>query len=409
MTEVLYMSYDGMTDPLGQSQVIPYLQGLSKLGFHFTLISFEKKERFNKSGNQISELLKQSNIDWVPLYYTKNPPILSTIYDVVRLRSKAFKLYKQKKFQIVHCRSYISSLVGLVMKKKFGVKFIFDMRGFYADERVDGGLWKLNNPLYKMVYDFFKRKEKQFLSNADYTICLTENGKREIQSWKEIPNQPISIQVIPCCADLEKFSPAQVDKTKLQELRTQFSIHENDFVLSYLGSVGTWYMLDEMLDFFRCLLEKKPNAKFLFITNEPASLILDRSQEKNIPTDKFVITPSPHPLVPTYLTLSSVSIFFIKPVFSKRASSPTKQGEIMGMGIPYVCNTGVGDVDEITVDTNSGFAIKEFSKKEYEYAIQKILTERMISEKIRQGGIKYFSLEQGVVKYFYVYQNILFP
>src|SRR4051812_37566800 len=111
--DVLYMSYDGMTDPLGQSQVIPYLQGLSKLGYHFTLISFEKKERFETSKELIGNLLKQSSIEWVPLVYTKSPPVLSTIYDVIRLRKKAFGLHRQKSFQIVHCRSYITSLVGL--------------------------------------------------------------------------------------------------------------------------------------------------------------------------------------------------------------------------------------------------------------------------------------------------------
>ena len=407
MTEVLYMSYDGMTDPLGQSQVIPYLQGLAKLGFRFTLISFEKQERFEKNKNTIAALLKQSNIDWVPLPYTKSPPILSTIYDVMRMRLKAFELHQQKKFNIVHCRSYISSIVGLAMKKKFGTKFIFDMRGFYADERVDGGLWKLNNPLYKMVFDFFKRKEKQFLSTADYTISLTENGKREIQSWKEIPQQPIPIQVIPCCADLEKFSPDNIDKQKLAELRKQFSITENDFVLSYLGSVGTWYMLEEMLDFFNCLLQQKPNAKFFFITNEPAELVLAAARKKSIAESKFIITPASHFLVPTYLALSSVSIFFIKPVFSKRASSPTKQGEIMGVGLPYVCNVGVGDVDEIIADTNSGYAIKNFSVSDYNNAIQKLLTEKLDSEKIRQGAFKYYSLAKGVEKYHLVYQACL--
>ena len=67
---VLYLSYDGMTDPLGQSQVIPYLQGLSNAGYSFTLVSFEKAERFEKNRTAIAALLKQSNIDWVPLPYT---------------------------------------------------------------------------------------------------------------------------------------------------------------------------------------------------------------------------------------------------------------------------------------------------------------------------------------------------
>ena len=39
---ILYISYDGMLEPLGQSQVIPYLGMLSKK-YKIFLISFEKK------------------------------------------------------------------------------------------------------------------------------------------------------------------------------------------------------------------------------------------------------------------------------------------------------------------------------------------------------------------------------
>ena len=40
----LYLSYDGMCDPLGGSQVLPYVVGLARLGHRLDLISFEKPE-----------------------------------------------------------------------------------------------------------------------------------------------------------------------------------------------------------------------------------------------------------------------------------------------------------------------------------------------------------------------------
>ena len=43
MKRVLYISYDGLTDPLGQSQILPYLQHLAKESYQFTILSFEKK------------------------------------------------------------------------------------------------------------------------------------------------------------------------------------------------------------------------------------------------------------------------------------------------------------------------------------------------------------------------------
>ncbi len=404
-TNVLYLSYDGMTDPLGQSQVIPYLQGLSKAGYSFTLISFEKEGRFEKNRDTIAVLLKESNIDWVPLPYTKKPPVLSTIWDLRQMKKTALALHRKKQFKIIHCRSYISAMVGMDMQKQFGVKFIFDMRGFYADERVEGGIWNLSNPLFKQVYNFFKRKEQQYLSTADYTISLTKKGRDIIHSWKNIKNQPIPIQVIPCCADLDLFSEKSIDTGLLQQLRQQFNLTGNEFVLNYLGSVGTWYMLDEMLDFFKCLLTIKPNARFLFITGEPASDILTKAKIKGIPEALFIITPAPHKQVPTYLALSQCSIFFIKPVFSKSASSPTKQGEIMGMGMPHICNAGVGDVDYI-IDDKSGVLIQTLNTAEYEKAIQKMLNTSFDKDYIRLRSQQVYSLAAGVENYLGVYKRI---
>lgn len=45
MAAIVYLSYEGLTDPLGPSQVLAYLKPLSALGHRITLITFEKPER----------------------------------------------------------------------------------------------------------------------------------------------------------------------------------------------------------------------------------------------------------------------------------------------------------------------------------------------------------------------------
>ncbi|MGB0932457.1 MAG: hypothetical protein ACPGVB_16865, partial [Chitinophagales bacterium] len=144
MAKVLYISYDGMTDPLGQSQVIPYIVGLQRKGHQFTLLSCEKKERFEKFGTEIRSYLEAHHIDWQPIFYTASPPILAKYWDIYQLRRKAKQLHQQQHFDQTHCRSYVSAEIGLYLKRQFGVKFLFDMRGFWVDERVDGGLWDLD-------------------------------------------------------------------------------------------------------------------------------------------------------------------------------------------------------------------------------------------------------------------------
>jgi len=149
--KILYITYDGLTDPLGQSQVLPYIIELSKLGYRFTILSFEKKKRFNAEKNIIKKITDEHSINWVPLFFTSRPPLISKMYDRWHLNRKAFQLHRKERFEMVHCRSYIASEAGLQLKKKKGVKFLFDMRGFWADERVDNGQWDLKKIFYKKV------------------------------------------------------------------------------------------------------------------------------------------------------------------------------------------------------------------------------------------------------------------
>jgi glycosyltransferase involved in cell wall biosynthesis len=405
--KVLYISYDGMTDPLGQSQVIPYLKGLSEMGHMITLLSCEKKERFQKQGMAIKDLLNAAGITWVPVPYSSLPSILSKKLNLLRIFRKANTICKSDKPHIVHCRSYMAATIGLRLKKQYNVKFIFDMRGFWADERIDGGIWTFNNFIHKRLYSYFKKKEIEFLLNADYTISLTQNAKNEILSWKALQQEQIKIRVIPCCADLEHFSSSNVSDKKINELRNELQLSSNHFVISYLGSIGTWYMLDEMLDFFKVLLNKKPEAVFLFITTDSKDHIYQKASEKNISQSNIKIVASSRKDVPAYLLLSAISIYFIKPLYSKKASSPTKTAEILAMGVPVITNSGIGDSDYILKESGAGLIIDDFTASEYSRVIEQfdviLKSDRSFFRKVSKN---HFSLEEGVKCYNEVYKKL---
>ena len=408
MTEILYLSYDGMTDPLGQSQVIPYLAGLSKYGYHFHLISFEKSENFRKEHNHILQLLRSHNIEWHPLSYTKRPPVISTMRDLSRMKKRAAEIISKHNIELVHCRSYISGLTGIALKEKFGIKFIFDMRGFWADERVEGGLWQLSNPMYSAVYKFFKNKEKELLASADAVISLTDNAKDIINTWDVRKSDQQAITVIPCCADLEHFNPSAVNHEAQDKIRHKLNIPTKSKVISYLGAIGTWYMLDEMLDFFSLFLKKYPDAIFLFITHEPFKNIVEKAATRAIPEANLRHIAARRSEVPAALSLSDTSMFFIRPTFSKRASSPTKQGEIMGMGIPLICNKGIGDTDHVVERYGTGIIVDLENKASMQSAVDNYESLALIPKsQIIQGAMEFYSLTSGVEKYLSVYKTLL--
>lgn len=392
-----------MTDPLGQSQVLPYLKGLTEKGYQFHLISFEKDDKFKLHKKHIQSICDESNIVWHPQDYRNEGGLKKTIRQVRKMKKVANYLHQRHQFEIVHCRSYISALIGMKMKQRHGVKFVFDMRGFWADERIDGGIWNLDNKLYKTIYNYFKRKEIQFFNNSDYTISLTDNGKNEIISWPKI-RKDIKIKVIPCCVDLNKFDPKKVDQTHIEKRKSELGFNSNDYILGYVGSIGTWYMLDEMLDYFKVLSQKKENAKFLFVSGESKEKIVSEAKYKGIEENQIEVISVLHHEVPLHISLFDASIFFIRATYSKKASSPTKQGEIMAMGIPLVCNSGVGDTDEIVKRYDAGNVINEFTSASYEENI--IDASTFDIEKIKGGAESYFSLKEGVERYADVYKSV---
>jgi glycosyltransferase involved in cell wall biosynthesis len=351
-------------------------------------------------------LLKQYNIDWYPISYTKKPPVVSTILDIRKLIKTSKKLHKQKHFDIVHCRSYISAFAGLRLKKKFGVKFLFDMRGFYADERVDGNLWPQSNPVFKMVYGFFKKSEKKFFSGADHTISLTYAGKGIIQNNFGFKN--IDIDVIPCCADTDLFDFRRINSDQIINQKSELNIKPDEFVLSYLGSVGTWYMPDEMMKFFKVLCNYKPHSQFLIITRDEPQIIYNIAKKHDVDISKIIVMPANREDVPLLLSISDVSIFFIKPVFSKKASSPTKLAELLGMGIPVICNADVGDLDKFIPENNLGVLIEDFETESLYKICKNLDNEINISkEHLRSVALELFSLDRGVETYYQVYQKLM--
>ncbi len=392
-----------MTDPLGQSQVLPYLSGLSKKGFQFHLISFEKKDRLEKHRKHIQSICDDAGIVWHPQDYTFGG-LKRTIKQVRRMLKVSAYLFDRHHFDLIHCRSYISALAGLKLKHKHKIPFVFDMRGFWADERVDGKLWDLKNPLYKLIYTYFKRKEKQFIIESDAIVSLTSAGKEEMKTWQYTQLEQ-KTSVIPCCVNLNLFDSRQSSEEDRRTVRENLGISAEKTVLGYVGSIGTWYMLDEMLDFYLVYRKKNAQSIFLFISGENREKILNVSRRKNIPDDEIIVTSVTHDQVARNIAAFDLSVFFILPSYSKKASSPTKQGELMAMGIPLICNAGVGDTAEIVERFHAGSVVNEFTEEAYERAL--IDLNKFERNTSISGAQEYFSLDQGVKLYQNIYEKII--
>ncbi len=404
MIRTLYISYDGVLEPLGESQVVAYLERLSWQG-EIALISFEKRHDLTDSKRlaEIRSRLAEGGIEWIPLRYHKWPSVASTAYDVLKGIATGILLTRSGRLQLVHARGYVGALIALALKRLFGMKFLFDMRGFWADEKVDGGHWSRRSPIYKIT----KRCEKRFFESADAIVSLTYEGVKAFPELGYRIRSGIPIEVIPTCTDLEKFAPGPKDATLASRLGL-----DGHLVIGCTGSLSNWYLRRPMLDCLSYLARNLDNVKILIVTREDHERLRSDALRAGIPEDRLVLTRAPFAVMPEYLRLMDLGLFFIKVCFSKRGSSATKLGEFLATGIPVAINDGVGDSGRIVREHRVGVVLPRIGLAEFEaslHEIRSLLRDPLVGRRCRDAARKYFDLNEGSARYAALYDKLVAP
>jgi glycosyltransferase involved in cell wall biosynthesis len=395
---VLYMSYDGILDPVGQSQVVPYLSRLIMKGASITLISFEKKDKLkSKYATSVQSDLITKGIKWIPLRYHKKPIVAATSFDIIQGFLVGLFITWRDGIQIIHARGYITGLIAWFIKKVTRVRFIFDMRGFWADEKADAKAWFPEGMLYRLT----KYLERVFIFGSDEIVVLTKKARKILEDKFERNN----ISVIPCCVDSELFKPCSSDNSDLNL--------PGRFIVTYLGSVGTFYQFDEIAHFYSLLRHEISSAFFLVMTNNDHLFVSETLASYGIEPDNYLITSVIHQQVPHTLGQSAISLIFYHRPLSRAGCCPIKFGESLSCGVPVIINSGIGDCDQIVQKERVGVVVNEYTEEAYKEAIksiQDLLKEgHKLRERCRKVAEMYFPLDVGEQRYWEIYQRLLNP
>lgn len=412
--KTLYLCYFGLREPLVQTQVLPYLREIKKSGTRVSILTFEPNPKEKWTAEEIKaqkQNLADEGIEWDFLTYHKRPSAPATLFDVICGAFYVWKKNRRENIDVLHARVHIPAAMGALARKfTFGKKpkLLFDIRGFFPEEYTDAGIWEKDGWLYKAV----KRVEKWLLRESDGFVVLTEKARQILfpesaETGFDKLNRPV--EVIPCCVNLKRFEAA--NDVSRREMRKQLNV-ENRFVAVYVGSFGGWYLTKETADVFGELKKKKEDAFALVLTQSKPELIEPLLRERGFSDKDFLIRQVAPGEIPIYLSASDAAISFIKPCYSKQASSPTKNAEYLACGLPIVVNDGVGDTTELTEADEVGVVIEEFGSKSYEAALTKLdrLLENpeLLSEKCRASARRRFDLESVAgERYRRIYRRLL--
>jgi glycosyltransferase involved in cell wall biosynthesis len=343
------------------------------------------------------QLLAADGIHWSPLAYHKRPTMPATLFDVLAGARQAKRLIRRHNIDVVHARSHVPGLMGLMLKRLTGCRLIFDLRGFMAEEYQDAGVWSQDSAAFRLT----RRIERAALERADRVVTLTS---RAADYLTEQGIDRKRIHVIPCCVDVDRFRDAFVAGEELGGLRDRFTV-------VYAGSVTGLYLLKEMLGFLRALRSLRPDAHFLVLTAGDPAFVREAADKEGLAGDALTVLSVSPERVPSYMRLARAGVSFRKPTFSQIAASPTKVPEYLAAGIPVVTNSGIGDTDGIVRSERVGVVIDELDGRALEAAARALL--EMIDEgceladRCREVARRYFSLsEVGGPRYRDLYRGL---
>ena len=393
MNGVLYISYDGMLEPLGQSQVLAYLKRLAADQL-IHLISFEKADDWANVAERerLAHDIAASGIVWHPLHYHKRPTALATAWDIVNGMRLGLWLVLRHRLSIVHARSYVPSVMALALKRITGSKYLFDMRGFWADEKLDGG-WPHDGRMYRLAKGF----ERRFLLAADHVVSLTHAAVTEMQRFPYLQGHMPSVTVIPTCADLARFKPIPHERGG------------TGLVIGYVGSVAR-YMFDEVAACFAVLFRMRPDTRFLIVNRGEHAYIREHLAAAGLPDVAVELISATPADMPYQIVRMDASIYFTKPAFSKQAMAPTKLAELLGCGVPCLGNAGVGDMAEVLEGERVGVALSAFDQSSLVAGLAQLLAlaaDPSTAARCVAAAQKHFSLDEGVRRYATVYRDLL--
>lgn len=393
---LLYLTADGLLEPLGFSQVVRVVEGLARRGWRYRIFSLEKRADLDR-GARVAELrarLDAAGIEWKFAAYSSEGTAAAAARNEGALVNAATGA---KNLAGIHARAYHSAVAAFARWLSDRTPYLFDARSYWFDERLEDGRW-FTTPIRLAIA---RGVEHQLFAQATGVVTLTELQADDVKTGRFGPSRQKAVQCITTCADFDDFvrRPPEARLRVPKEVRQTL---EGKRVLGIIGSVNRSYLVDETLSLVAAVLRRDSLAHLLILSGQRDEYER-RLHALAIDSSRVTLTRADHEAMPEWLSLIDWGMLLLNPGSpAKRASMPTKLAEFLACGVRPVqfgCNS---EVSEWVRKTGSGFVLGDVRPETLEAAAERIVAaapDPRLTAEARLLSAPHFSLAAGLDKY----------
>jgi glycosyltransferase involved in cell wall biosynthesis len=388
---ILFVSYDGLLDPLGQSQILPYIFGLRSRDFRFSIISFEKDYRESREIEELGEKLLGMDIEWFPLKFSSGGGAKKYLKRIVMGTTLIWRVGRSKSIDFVHLRGFVPAFMfKLAFLKK---AYIYDYRSFAVDELAEAGVIKLHSLLYR----FLKTIDRTLIQGMSALVVLEKSAKTFLREIYPVPDVPVS--VIRTSTDCSRYTP----KTARKDNKSMRFVH--------LGGVMYPYQVSVVLEFVRRFSEVVDNTSIHFFNEGQHEQLAEAINNSSIDKSLVFVEAVKQGSVPKRLSEFDAGLIFIDPSPCRRVCSPTKFGEYLAAGLPVIGGKGIEVLNEIEHNFNCALTIEIRAEKPVLSEaiimdVEKFIYREGLPELCQRVARSEFDIDAAVNNYFNLYNSL---
>lgn len=296
-----------------------------------------------------------------------------SLWNDIRSLIQILRIFRRIKPDIVNLGTPKVSLLGMIAAKILRVpNRIYTCRGFRFEHE---------KGLKRSILIFMEKISSSF---AHEVICISDSVKAFgiksgiFDSRKAVIINKGSSNGV----SLEKFNPASIEITNINELKARLGI-TNKFVFGFVGRIVDRKGIKELNIAFKRLSEKYKDIQLVIVGGVEYVQIADRTLISEMESLPNVIFTGPQKDVPLYISLFNV---FVLPAWWEGFGNVLIQAA--AMGVPVISTTGTGTRDAVANGVN-GLLIEPKNADELYTAMEKLYLNREEANALGRYGIEW--------------------